>query len=89
MCFRRHIQPERIEQMLNNTFPVRRSSRAKRRGANTAPTNFDPAAYPIISQHFFGVEPFRLIGEVAAEIEPEALEAVGGDGFWPAPLREV
>ena len=23
------------------------------------------------------------------EIEPEALEATGGDGFWPVPLREV
>ena len=24
-----------------------------------------------------------------AEIEPEILEAAGGDGFWPVPLREV
>ncbi len=23
------------------------------------------------------------------EIEPEALEVTGGDGFWPAPLRKV
>ncbi len=24
-----------------------------------------------------------------AELEPETLEAVGGDRFWPLPLREV
>lgn len=24
-----------------------------------------------------------------AEIEPETLEVTAGDGFWPAPLREV
>ncbi len=24
-----------------------------------------------------------------AELDPETLEATGGDGFWPAPLREV
>ncbi len=24
-----------------------------------------------------------------AELEPEALEVAGGDGFWPAPLHEV
>ncbi len=98
---------------------------------------FNPAAHPIIARHFFGVEPFRSIGEVAAEVvadlrvrrqvlrlhrlgprvtaellaeigaergittiinqkleryaelDPEALEATGGDRFWPAPLREV
>ena len=24
-----------------------------------------------------------------AELDPETLEATGGDGFWPVPLREV
>ena len=24
-----------------------------------------------------------------AELEPEALEVTGGDGFWPVPLHEV
>ncbi len=24
-----------------------------------------------------------------AGLDPEAIEATGGDGFWPAPLREV
>ena len=23
------------------------------------------------------------------DLDPEALEATGGDGFWPAPIREV
>ena len=98
---------------------------------------FNPAAHPIIARHFFGVEPFRPIGAVAAEVvadlrrrrhvqqvhqlgdrvfgellaelgaergimtiidqklahyaglDPESLEATGGDKFWPAPLREV
>ncbi len=98
---------------------------------------FNPAAHPIIARHFFGVEPFRPIGEVAAGVvadlrrrrhvqqvhrlrdrvfgellaeigaergittiidqklaryaglEPETLEATGGDRFWPAPLHEA
>ncbi len=24
-----------------------------------------------------------------ADLDPEALEAAGGDGFWPAPIHEV
>ena len=35
---------------------------------DSAPVEFDPAEYPIIGQHFFGIEPFRPIGEVAAEV---------------------
>ena len=98
---------------------------------------FNPAAHPIIARHFFGVEPFRPIGEVAAEVvadlrfrrrvqqvhrlgdrvfgellaeigaergiqtiidqklehyaelDPQALEVAGGNGFWQPPLREV
>ena len=29
------------------------------------PDDFDPAATPIISRHFFGVEPFGQVGTVA------------------------
>ena len=32
------------------------------------PAGFDPIANPIIARHFFGVEPFRPIGEVAAQV---------------------
>ncbi len=104
---------------------------------DSAPGNFDAATYPIIGEHFFGIEPFRPIGSVAAEIvadlkfrcqvlhlhrlgpravgellaelgaersiqtvidqkldtyaglDPEAIEATGGDDFWPPPLHEV
>ncbi len=59
-----------------------------------APVNFDPATHPILSRHWFGAE--RSIQTVIdqnldtyAEIEPETLEVTGGDGFWPAPVREV
>lgn len=27
--------------------------------------------------------------ETYAELDPEVLEAAGGDGFWPLPLHEV
>ncbi len=104
--------------------------------ADELQVGFNPAAHPIIARHFFGVEPFRPIGEVAevvadlrfrrkvqqvprlgdrvfgellaeigaergiqtiidqkldtyAELEPEALEVAGGDGFWPVPGRKV
>ena len=35
---------------------------------DSLPVNFDPASCPIISQPFFGVEPFRPISKVAAEV---------------------
>ncbi len=35
---------------------------------DSAPGIFDAATYPIIGEHFFGIEPFRPIGHVAAEI---------------------
>ncbi len=105
--------------------------------ADELQVGFNPAAHPIIARHFFGVEPFRPIGEVAAEVvadikfrqhvqqvhrlgdrifgellaeigaergimtiidrkleryaglEPEALEATGGDRFWQPPLHGV
>ncbi len=46
----------------------RPARRAKLSGANTTPTNFDPARHPIISRHWFGVEPLRSIGQIAAEV---------------------
>ena len=38
------------------------------RDQSSLPAGFDPAAHPIIARHFFGVEPFRQIGDVAAEV---------------------
>ncbi len=32
------------------------------------PHGLDPAAHPIIARHWFGVEPFRSIGRVAAVV---------------------
>ncbi len=123
--------------MPSTTSPARRSRRPKRCSVNTAPGNFDPADLPILAVHYFGLEPPRPDGPIAAEVvadlrrrrhvqqvhrlgdrvfgellaeigaergimtiidrklaryarlEPEALEATGGDRFWPAPLREV
>jgi len=42
------------------------SSSGKQIRANTAPVNFDPATYPIIAAHYFGVGPLRpiSIGEI-------------------------
>lgn len=52
--------------MLSNTSPTRRSSRAKRRRANTAPVSFDPATHPIIGLHWFGITLLHPIGPIAA-----------------------
>ncbi len=105
--------------------------------AELTPADLDPATHPIICRHFFGIEPFRSIGAIAAEvvsdlqfrrkvqrlhrqgprvlgeylaelgverdigtiidrkldtyaeIEPETLEAAGGDDFWQPPLHGV
>ncbi len=61
---------------------------------HTAPVNFDPAIYPILSRHWFCAE--RSIQTVIdqkldtyADLDLEALEATGGDKFWPAPLNMV
>ena len=35
---------------------------------SAAPPDFDPAAHPIVARHFFGIEPFRQIGDVAAKV---------------------
>ena len=36
--------------------------------ADELQVGFNPVAHPIIARHFFGVEPFRPICEVAAEV---------------------
>ena len=51
-----------------NTSPTRISSRAERNRADTVPRDFDPATFPIIARHFFGIEPLRPIGVIAAEV---------------------
>ena len=51
---------------------LRRSSRVKPHKPHgvpdSAPGNFDATANPVIARHFFGVEPFREIGDVAGRI---------------------
>ncbi len=121
------------------TATTRAASRTEvaSRSRDCPPADFDASAHPIIARHFFGIEPFRSIGEVAAdvvadlrfrrkvqrlhnlgpravgellaevgaergvqtiieqkldryaEIDPDALEAAGGDKFWPAPVRNI
>ena len=99
--------------------------------------DLDPATHPIICRHWFGIEPFRPISAIAAEVVADlqfrrkvirlhrqgpratgeflaelgadlgiqtpidqkldaylevgaaALEAAGGDEFWPAPVHGV
>ena len=50
------------------TATARASSPTRFNGANTAPVNFNPATCPIIARHWFGIEPFRPIGQIAAEV---------------------
>ena len=57
--------------MLSTTSPARRSRRSKRSGANTAPVDFDPATHPIISKHWFGIEPPHPVGQIAAEMSAD------------------
>ena len=47
---------------------ARPASRAKRNGVDAVPVNIDPGAYPILAVHFFGLEPPRPVGPVAAEV---------------------
>ena len=56
-----------------NVYPgsLLRSSRVERGGTNAVPVDLDPAAYPIITRHFFGVEPLHPIGPAA--IAPASL----------------
>ena len=103
-----------------------------RRSPGSLPTGFNPAAHPILSQHWFGIPPLG-VGSVTAEIvasprrqraaehlhnlgprpvlealaeveagaeldhvladferiDAEMVAGLGGDKFWPVPLREV
>ena len=36
--------------------------------ADPIPDGLDPERYPILARHWFGIEPFRQVGTVAAEI---------------------
>ena len=54
-------------------MPVYTSTRSvttasHRSAADSIPADLDPATHPIISQHWFGIEPPRAIGSKSAEI---------------------
>ena len=49
------------------TRPARAASRAIKT-SDSVPTDFDAITNPIISRHWFGVEPFRPIGAVIVPI---------------------
>ena len=36
--------------------------------ADLIPADLDPATHPIVAQHFFGIEPLRPIGPIAADV---------------------
>ncbi len=38
------------------------------RAAELAPGDLDPGTHPIVCQHWFGIEPLRPIGPIAAEV---------------------
>ncbi len=40
-------------------------------GQDHQPVGFDATACPIIARHIFGIEPFRLIGDVVAGVVAE------------------
>ncbi len=117
------------------TQPVATASRD--RAAESVPVDLDPATHPIISKHWFGLEPPCPVGPIAAEVvadlrrrrhvqqvhrlgdrvfgdllaeigaersiqtvidqkldtytelEPETLQAAGGNDFWQPPLHGV
>ncbi len=47
---------------------VDKGERQEVRARAALPLNFRPTDFPIISQHWFNVEPFRPVGELAAEV---------------------
>ena len=53
--------------MLSTISPARYSSLARCGGPNTIPVDFDAAAYPILSRHWFSVEPLHPINTITAE----------------------
>ena len=53
-----------------NLYPSTRSAATNslRSAAESVPASLDPATHPIIAIHFFGVEPPRPVGPIAAEV---------------------
>ena len=51
-----------------STTRVASCTKTHPRSVDRPPADFDASALPIIARHFFGVEPFRSIGEVAGEV---------------------
>ena len=47
---------------MTTTPTARRLGRARNPHNDRRSAGFDPAAYPILAQHWFGVEPLRPIG---------------------------
>ncbi len=56
--------------MFFTTPPARAASCPKRPSNNCHRyrAEFDPAAYPIIARHFFGIEPTHLASDIAADL---------------------
>ena len=44
------------------------------------PPDFNPTKMPILAEHFYGVAPFRAIGEIAAEVVGDV--AVLAISYW-------
>ena len=60
------------------------SSYEKCSGGKTAPINFDAATHPIISRHWFGIDPPRQITQATVDVaafDTDALELAGGGRF--------
>ncbi len=55
--------------MYTATQPAATDSRY--RAAGSVPADFNPAACPILAEHFFGIEPSRPIGQIASEVIAE------------------
>ena len=50
------------------TTPSARAASRAKSASDSAPTDFDATTNPIIARHWFGVEPFHQIGDVAAVV---------------------
>ena len=59
---------------------------------DSAPADFDATANPIIARHFFGVEPFGAIGQVAAEVVADLRRQRAAEHLYslgPRPVLEA
>ncbi len=54
--------------MNSYTTALRVATDSDNSAVESTPADLDPAAHPIIAKHWFGIEPLRPIGEVAAEV---------------------